>query len=110
MSSADILQCHKGEAPRIVIFMEEGIMNQSCIVADENVRVEVPEPTVTKTLVALLSTYYAWHREFPKAHTAALDFFAHKIFKVTLKNNNVATFIRKIDAWKSNSSCSSHAM
>ena len=100
MGSLDSLDSAQGAVPRAILFVNEaeGTIDQAFIIADDNIQVEVPEPTTAKILMVLLSSYYAWHRSFPTAYTNALDFFAFKMFRIECKKNNaVAKFLRKLD-------------
>lgn len=105
LSSTDCLLSFKEAAPRAVIFLQEDTIRQAFIVADEDVKLEIPEPTTAKILVGLVSAYYAWHRNYPTAYANLLDFLAYRIFGARLKNDTtVAKFLRKLNNFYASSS------
>lgn len=63
MSSTDILNTKEREAPRSDTSIE-GEIATAYIVADETIKVKIPQPTVSRVIVCLLSTYYVWHIYF----------------------------------------------
>ncbi|KYN21890.1 hypothetical protein ALC57_05732 [Trachymyrmex cornetzi] len=61
-NSTDILTTKEGKAPRVVMYTSiEGEIATAYIVADETIKVKVPQPTVLRVIVYLLSAYYVWH-------------------------------------------------
>lgn len=59
MCSTENLKTKKQEAPRVVMYTSiEGEMAAAYIVADETIKVKIPQSTVSKVIVGLLSAYY----------------------------------------------------
>lgn len=92
----------ENDAPRIVLYIDNEKLAQAFIVADEKIRVSIPDPTEPKAIAGLLASYYAWHRAFPPGYANALEFLAFKILQAPFKNNSTAAkFKRKLDNFHS---------
>lgn len=99
MSSASCINTKKGETPRAVIYMSiEGEIAAAYIVAEEVIRIKIPDPTVSKVIVSLLSAYYVWHMEYPTCYANILKYvYRSRDFDTSLKNCStvVSKFIRE---------------
>lgn len=74
----------------------EGEIAAAYIVADEKIRIIIPQPTVAKVIICLLSAYYVWHLEYPAYYTNVLEYID---LNSSLKSQSttVAIFKRKRD-------------
>jgi len=100
MCSTENLKTKKKEAPRVVIYTStEGKIAAAYIVADEIVRVKIPQPTVSRVIVGLLSAYYVWYMEYPTCYANVLKYLDYEILTTPLKGCStvVAKFIRDRD-------------
>lgn len=80
MSSTEHLTTKKNEAPRVVIYTSiEGEIAAAYIVADETIRVTIPQPTVSKVIIGLLCAYYVWHLEYPTCYTNVLEYIDNEL-------------------------------
>lgn len=75
----------------------EGDIATAYIVADEIIKILIPQPTASKIIIGLICTYYVWHSEYPPYYTNILHYFEHEILNIHLKSRSttVAKFIRK---------------
>lgn len=96
-SSTQLLLTCEGDAPRTVLYITDNNIDKAFIVADEKIKIDIPEPTVPEIIGALLASYYAWHRGYPPGYSNVLEFLAHKVLNAPLKSNStVAKFIRTL--------------
>jgi len=97
MCSTENLKTKEKEASRAVIYASiEGEIAVAYIVADETIK--IPQPTVSKVVVGLLSAYYVWYIEFPACYANVLQYVDHEILSTSLKGSTVvAKFIRELD-------------
>lgn len=102
MDLVSCLESQKNAAPRLVVFLTENLIDcQAFVVADQNLNIEVPDPTPEKSILCLIATYYAWHQLYPAAYKNVLEFFAFKVFKFKVKNNYCLNkFLRSTDNQK----------
>lgn len=94
------MKTNKGEAPRAVIYTSvEDDIAAAYIVADEAVRVIIPQPTVCKVTIGLLCAYYVWHLEYPSYYANILEYIDNEILTTSFKQQSivVAKFIREHD-------------
>lgn len=100
MSSTKELHTKIGDAPRVVIYTnDDDTIATAYIVADEAIKVKIPQPTMAKVIAGLLSSYYIWHRDFPPGYLNILQFIDYSILGSDLKINCSPTtikFIRKL--------------
>ncbi|XP_025837270.1 uncharacterized protein LOC112906735 [Agrilus planipennis] len=78
---------HRGEAPRLITFTNKDNIAEAFI-ADEIIRVSIPDPKTCTSVSGLLAAYYVWHREFPSAYQGILDYITHEVYETPLKNNS----------------------
>lgn len=77
----------------------EGEIAAAYIVADEAIKIRIPQPTVSKVIIGLLCAYYVWHLEYPTYYANVLEYIDHEILNTSFKSRStaVAIFIRKRD-------------
>jgi len=99
MCSTENLKTKKKEAPRVVMYIStEGEIAAAYDVADEMVRVKIPQPTISRIIVGLLSVYYVWYMEYPTCYANVLKYLDYEILTTLLKGSTVvAIFIRERD-------------
>ena len=98
LSSLQDINTEIDEAPRLVVFVSEDAITTAYIVADEKLRIPIPEPTVERVIGGLLCAYYCWHRTFPAAYAGILEFMAYRVFGLVMKKNSgAAKLVRKLE-------------
>lgn len=99
MCSTENLKTKKQEAPCVVMYTSiEGKIAAAYIVANETIKVKIPQPTVSKVIVGLLSAYYVWYVEYPTCYASVLKYIDYEILTTPLKGSTVvAKFIRERD-------------
>lgn len=66
--------------------------------ADNNIRVQISNPTISKVVSCLLATYCVWDTAFPKRYLNVLEYIDSEVFGTCVKKNIVVfKFIRKRD-------------
>ena len=87
----------EGDGPRAVLFVdEEESLNQAFIVADEDLVIEIDQPTTIKAAASLIACYYTFHREFPLAYRNFLQFIAYSVFAAEIKSVAAQKYLRDI--------------
>jgi len=100
MCSTENLKTQEREAPRVVIYIsDEGEIASAYIVADETIKIKIPQPTVSKVIAGLLSGYYVWYVEYPLSYSNVLEYIDHEVLSTSLKSRStvVKKFIRERD-------------
>ncbi|XP_024868231.1 uncharacterized protein LOC112452328 [Temnothorax curvispinosus] len=97
MASTENLIGAKGDSPRVVLYTAEEGVASAFVVADTNIRVKIPEPTVTKTVICLLASYYVWDTTYPLAYSNVMGFIDYKVLGTVSKNQRIQKFIRKLN-------------
>jgi len=97
MASTENLIGEKGDSPRAVLYVAEEGIASAFVVADTHIRVKIPEPTVAKTIMCLLASYYIWDTTYPLAYANVMGFIDHKVLGTVVKNQTIQKFIRKLN-------------
>lgn len=66
----------------------------SFIVAQEEIKVKVTNPTVSKCVACLLAVYYVWNSEYPKSYLNTMRYIDHAVLGTVPDNRCVEKFIR----------------
>lgn len=95
--SVEELLCADMSSPRTVIYVAEGHIASVFVVADKEVRIKIPTPTIQKTLACLLATYSVWHLQFPTAYANTLTFMRQDLFHCEdHRQASVHKFVRQL--------------
>lgn len=78
MDSTENLVTAKGDSPRAILYIAEEGVASSFVVADADVRVKIPEPTV-KTVISLLASYYVWDTVYLSAYANTMGYIDHEV-------------------------------
>lgn len=97
MASTEDLIGVKGDSPRVILYVAKQGVASAFIVADTNVRVKIPKPTVAKSIVCLLAAYYVWDTTYPIAYANIMKFIDFMVLGTTVKNQTVEKFIQKLN-------------
>lgn len=94
----DKLITNEGDAPRIVMYIDGQDIMIAYLIADAEIKIQIPQPTIEKIIAGLFASYYVWNRNFPKAYVNVFNFINYELFKTPLPTSStVKKFIRSRD-------------
>jgi len=67
MEDIENFTTNKGDAPRVVIYID----GQDIMIAylvDAEIKIQIPQLTMEKFIAGLFTSYYVWNRTFPAAY------------------------------------------
>lgn len=95
----------KGDSPRAVLYTAEEGLAAAFVVADVQIRVKIPEPTVAKIIMCLLASYYVWDTTYPLAYSNTMKFIDYKVLNGTIpKSQTINKFVQKLNLRLGNAS------
>lgn len=81
-----------------MIYVSDGFIVESRIVADKSVRVNIPNPTTSKSLAALIACYHAWHTIYPPAYNRTLLYLEDVVLGLSKERKKpIDRFIQETD-------------
>lgn len=99
MGELDDLTVYEDDAPRVVMYTDDQDITITYLVADADIKVNIPQPTIEKAVAGLLASYYVWNRKFPTAYVNVFTFINHELLKSPLPTSSttIRKFIRSRD-------------
>lgn len=99
MEDTNILTTNEDDAPRIVMYTDGKEIIIAYLVADAEIKIQIPQPTMEKIIAGLFASYYVWNRKFPAAYVNILNFISYELLKSPLPNTSttIQKFIRSRD-------------
>lgn len=85
----------EGASPRVILCTAGKKISTAYLVADEGVRIKIENPSVDKTLMCLLASYFTWDVAYPLAYVNAMEYLESEIVRPVAKiKPSVQKFIR----------------
>lgn len=99
MGDIDKLTTSEGDAPRVVMYTDGQDIMTAYLVADAEIKIQIPQPTMEKIIAGLFASYYVWNRKFPAAYVNVLNFINYELLKSPLSTTSttIKKFIRSRD-------------
>ncbi|KYN21450.1 hypothetical protein ALC57_06176, partial [Trachymyrmex cornetzi] len=99
MGDTNNLTINEDDALRVVIYTNDQDITIAYLVADAEIKIQIPQPTLEKIIAGLFASYYVWNRTFPAAYVNVLNFLNYELFKFPLPNTatTIKKFIRSRD-------------
>lgn len=87
--SEKFLVSKQHESPRLVMFQDKSSIVSAFVIGDKTIEMKVEPPAVSRAVLCLLASYYAWDSEYPHKYRVVLEFFDKRMFDKTISNNKV---------------------
>lgn len=99
MGDINNLTTNEGDAPRVVMYTDGQDIIIAYLIADAEIKIQIPQPTIEKIIAGLFASYYVWNRKFPAAYVNVLNFISYELLKSPLPTTTttIQKFIRSRD-------------
>lgn len=102
MGNVHFLDTNIDDAPRAVIYTDGEDIATAYLVADAEIKIEIPKATIEKVIAGLFASYYVWNRNFPKVYANILTYMSNEILKSPISNvTTLRKFIRSLHSFSS---------
>lgn len=103
-SLRDLLSA-ESSSPRLVIYVKNDVITDARVVHGK-IQVDIPDPTVAKSVTCLMSSYYAWRVKYPPAYEQALTYLDCEILEKSTNLKGIEKFIRDVrNVWEDLFNC-----